>query len=286
MFTLEYKYKNNNKVDVSRPLIGISKNISSEFKPIFNKINDIENYRPHSNNYLNILEQTKLIENCFNDIDINIIKSKEFINYYYWVSNLSLTKLTEKLITDSNKNVNTFINKHVDKRQLTIIHLCCNNNCQEIITFHPNSRADKNEYLKIIQKKSTSYWMYRYENIIICNSCKESIEQEKDNQQKLRKKLIEEKEILQINEKLKQVNLLKTMPYKDYLETDHWKSKRKQALYRAKYKCQLCSSKENLNVHHNTYENKGEERDEDLIVLCQDCHGKFHDIFNSIKSIK
>lgn len=70
---------------------------------------------------------------------------------------------------------------------------------------------------------------------------------------------------------------LKTMPYKEYLQTAHWKNVRKQALFRAKYKCSLCGKKGKLNVHHNTYENRGGEKDEDLIVLCQDCHGKFHD---------
>ena len=77
----------------------------------------------------------------------------------------------------------------------------------------------------------------------------------------------------------KTIEDLKTMPYKEYLETDHWKKTRKRALHRAKYKCQLCGSKENLNVHHNTYENRGQEKDEDLIVLCQECHAKFHDKF-------
>jgi hypothetical protein len=66
------------------------------------------------------------------------------------------------------------------------------------------------------------------------------------------------------------------MPYKEYLRTDHWKKTRKNALHRANYKCQLCSSKEDLNVHHNTYENRGQEKDEDLIVLCQKCHAKHH----------
>jgi len=70
---------------------------------------------------------------------------------------------------------------------------------------------------------------------------------------------------------------LKTMPYKEYLQTDHWKAMRNRQLKLANYKCQLCSNKENLNVHHNTYENRGEEKDEDLITLCKNCHGKFHD---------
>jgi predicted HNH restriction endonuclease len=31
-----------------------------------------------------------------------------------------------------------------------------------------------------------------------------------------------------------------------------------------------------LDVHHNTYENYGDERSQDLTVLCGECHGMFH----------
>lgn len=70
--------------------------------------------------------------------------------------------------------------------------------------------------------------------------------------------------------------ILKTMPYKDYLETNHWQEFRKRALSRAGYRCQLCNGKKPLHVHHRTYENRGEERYQDVIVLCADCHKKFH----------
>ena len=71
--------------------------------------------------------------------------------------------------------------------------------------------------------------------------------------------------------------LEKPFNYSDYLKSDHWQKMRKLALSRAKYKCQLCSTKNvKLNVHHNTYENLGNEKNEDLIVLCENCHKKFH----------
>ena len=72
------------------------------------------------------------------------------------------------------------------------------------------------------------------------------------------------------------VIFIKNKDYKNYLKTKHWKDKRKDVLKRAKYKCQLCSSKDILHVHHNTYENIGKEKKEDLIVLCEKCHSKFH----------
>ena len=70
---------------------------------------------------------------------------------------------------------------------------------------------------------------------------------------------------------------LKSLPYSEYLQTDHWQSIRKQALKRARFKCALCSSDGVLHVHHKNYDHLGEEMSSDLIVLCQPCHEKFHD---------
>lgn len=65
--------------------------------------------------------------------------------------------------------------------------------------------------------------------------------------------------------------------YQEYLSSDHWKETRLKALSIAGNRCQLCSSRDNLNVHHNTYANKGNEDLKDLVVLCRECHAKFHD---------
>jgi hypothetical protein len=69
---------------------------------------------------------------------------------------------------------------------------------------------------------------------------------------------------------------LKTMPYRDYLQSDEWKTTRRRALKRAQFRCQVCNKGESLNVHHRTYERRGEERNDDLLVLCQPCHELFH----------
>ena len=80
------------------------------------------------------------------------------------------------------------------------------------------------------------------------------------------------------------IKTLRAMPYRDYLQTDHWKRTRRSALYRSAYRCQLCNSggfgnrEILLDVHHRTYENIGQEKPEDLTVLCRICHEKFHDI--------
>jgi 5-methylcytosine-specific restriction endonuclease McrA len=71
--------------------------------------------------------------------------------------------------------------------------------------------------------------------------------------------------------------IFQSMPYHDYLQTEHWEHVRKWALQRANYKCQMdAKHKGSLHVHHNTYENMGAEKDADVIVLCEDCHRKHH----------
>ncbi len=64
--------------------------------------------------------------------------------------------------------------------------------------------------------------------------------------------------------------------YKEYLKTDHWKITRAAALRRAGYKCEICGSNKRLNVHHLTYRNIGNERPEDLMVLCYYHHKWIH----------
>jgi len=72
---------------------------------------------------------------------------------------------------------------------------------------------------------------------------------------------------------------LREMPYKEFLGTIYWDIVRRYVLWKRKFVCELCNSNGELNVHHKTYDHRGEEYLflEDLIVLCQPCHAKFHD---------
>lgn len=57
----------------------------------------------------------------------------------------------------------------------------------------------------------------------------------------------------------------------------NWSQARKQALTRAKYRCQSCRSVSNLEVHHKKPVSQGgTDRLSNLIVLCRDCHRKAH----------
>ncbi len=70
---------------------------------------------------------------------------------------------------------------------------------------------------------------------------------------------------------------LRALPYKEYLRTLHWKRKREEKLRAAGYKCQVCNrGGRTLEVHHRTYDRRGEELDQDLTVLCRSCHTNFH----------
>jgi len=87
--------------------------------------------------------------------------------------------------------------------------------------------------------------------------------------------------------------MLKSLPYAEYLKSNHWYYKRNKALNKAFFQCQVCNSKGHiirpandpdfveyrecqLHVHHRTYERKGHELPQDLIVLCSECHELFH----------
>lgn len=72
------------------------------------------------------------------------------------------------------------------------------------------------------------------------------------------------------------IRILRSLPYSEYLKSEHWQSLRRTMLKRAGYRCQICNGRGELHVHHRTYENKGDERYSDLIVLCAKCHETYH----------
>lgn len=63
--------------------------------------------------------------------------------------------------------------------------------------------------------------------------------------------------------------------YQDYLRSKEWDQRRREALER-RSKCWICSSDENLQVHHLTYERLGHEYLEQLETLCDTCHRGVH----------
>lgn len=73
--------------------------------------------------------------------------------------------------------------------------------------------------------------------------------------------------------------------YDDYLQSDHWLATRDAKLEQAKRRCERCGEYAKrrpggrwvgLHVHHLTYERVGQERMDDLEVLCIHCHQVEH----------
>ena len=72
---------------------------------------------------------------------------------------------------------------------------------------------------------------------------------------------------------------IRAMSYSDFLATPYWKAISWKVKQLQGYTCALCPSKNDLNVHHRTYEYHGFELQrmkEDLICLCHECHEVFH----------
>lgn len=77
---------------------------------------------------------------------------------------------------------------------------------------------------------------------------------------------------------LEQRQQLRRLPYDKYLRTDFWFYVRRLALEQTKYRCSVCHSKHNPEVHHLSYEHRGFEdcNLRDLVTLCRQCHAKEH----------
>lgn len=68
--------------------------------------------------------------------------------------------------------------------------------------------------------------------------------------------------------------------YEDFLRTPYWYNVSQRVKWAAGFKCSNCGSKNDLHVHHLTYDHKGIEAKypEDLICLCGKCHREAHEI--------
>jgi hypothetical protein len=60
--------------------------------------------------------------------------------------------------------------------------------------------------------------------------------------------------------------------YKEYLRSQHWSERRLDFLRFWGYRCCLCNSRRDVEVHHRTYERIGREELTDCVVLCERCH--------------
>lgn len=66
--------------------------------------------------------------------------------------------------------------------------------------------------------------------------------------------------------------------YSEYILSDEWK-KKSDIAKKKNPRCSLCNRTVNLNSHHRTYKRLGREAQDDLTVLCENCHYIFHKFY-------
>lgn len=76
--------------------------------------------------------------------------------------------------------------------------------------------------------------------------------------------------------------------YHQYLESPEWKEKRELIFKRDGYICTKCKSRSAFHAHHLTYENIFNEKLEDLISVCAECHSQIHfdELMQKIDNLK
>lgn len=64
--------------------------------------------------------------------------------------------------------------------------------------------------------------------------------------------------------------------YNKYIHSNRWRRRRVRALIIGGHRCALCNNRNELQVHHLSYEHLGKEKDYELQVLCHGCHQEVH----------
>lgn len=62
--------------------------------------------------------------------------------------------------------------------------------------------------------------------------------------------------------------------YEDYLKTKHWLLLRQEIAKKYGFICKDCGKSvlDRFEIHHLTYKRVGNEKEDDLVCLCRDCH--------------
>jgi 5-methylcytosine-specific restriction endonuclease McrA len=73
------------------------------------------------------------------------------------------------------------------------------------------------------------------------------------------------------------VNAIGPKPVPLRLDPASYEVLRQQVLRRDGWRCQACGTMSNLEVHHKQFRShSGHDTEENLITLCNDCHGSIH----------
>jgi hypothetical protein len=75
----------------------------------------------------------------------------------------------------------------------------------------------------------------------------------------------------------KRLGALGFKKYSDYLVSAHWQEFRTKIIAKRGYRCEICpASGVKIALHHRTYERLGNESEDDIILVCPDCHDRIH----------
>lgn len=77
--------------------------------------------------------------------------------------------------------------------------------------------------------------------------------------------------------------------YNAYIESEQWRARARRIRDRDNGRCAICGTTSNpLEVHHLTYDRLYDESDDDLIMLCHECHEKvtssWHSVLSGVKA--
>lgn len=72
--------------------------------------------------------------------------------------------------------------------------------------------------------------------------------------------------------------------YLTYLDSVDWEKKRQRTFMFKGEECEICGRKDHIHIHHATYDNFKDEKDEDLFVFCKDCHYEYHEYIKGKKT--
>jgi 5-methylcytosine-specific restriction endonuclease McrA len=170
--------------------------------------------------------------------------TQEFIDFYYWETNLPVDNLSKALdITAAN------IKKRVTPKEVKYVCLKCHGANGDIVKL-AKCRED----------------MHSGKIELICDSCKEEAKQKKLE--------------TTLKRNSAKITEYQNMTYGAYLLTPHWRRLRMKVIRNVNGKCQNCGTSpyysSSLHVHHLTYEHRGYETFDELMVLCKSCHEDLH----------
>lgn len=221
------------------------------------------------------IEYFRLLCSQYGSTNFSRIIHNESINDYKFYPFLVECKCNDCGCTDIQKFNKTQFTKYITApnsrrgRSYEFIYIC--NECEQ-------KRKLQNKLQQQEQNKKLEENRQKRLNYYINNVCDPECQWNKGTS--VYTKMNEVKELLPHPDCMKviQTHLL-SLTYQQFLQTPYWKAIAEYKKKQANYKCKLCNSDHLLNVHHSNYNIRGLELSNmnDLIVLCNSCHAKFHD---------